>query len=326
MAIPAADVTVIVRSVAERTTDPCRHLLESQVPPENVVLVEDLAYENYVTGTYEVGMEHDRPWTLVVDADVLPRKSMVETFREIADGAAPELFASEAQVVDKFTGGPRGGGGTLYRTRLLETAFDLVPRSDDVARPETAAIRRMQERGYDAYYEGERVIGVHDFEQSYADIYRKANRYSRKDKHAVPVLCPYWRRRATDDADFEVMVAVTEWARRQQGSMSFEASQFEAADVETLLDRLGLEEKPQLAPDDVSFGAVEKRVDVSPPPEHYRHRRLGRIRESPYWSRLPRPLRYLLILSLQKSPLKTPPWVIGNCLERLGRRFKRAGE
>ena len=316
------ELTVVLRSIGERTTAACERLLERQVPSECIHHVEDLSVPESILRPYEIGVAEDRPWTVVVDADVLPRPDMLETLLEVGRRESESVFAIEARIRDKFYGGDRVAGNTLYRTDRLETALDIGERADDEAgRPETAIIRLMAERGHELRHASP-VVAVHDYEQYYADVYRTAHGYVNNHEHYVPILRSYWERHAPDDGDFRVMLAAADRARGSGAKNANYSERFDNDEVRGLLDDIGLSEKDELDPEAVSPDRIERLSTASPPPEFRRCRRLMRITDSQTWSSLPRHLRGVVIVASQIGPARAVPWACGKALAMAGRRIQ----
>lgn len=316
------ELTVVLRSIGERTTAACERLLEQQVPSECLHRVEDLSIPESVLRPYEIGVAENRPWTVVVDADVLPRPDMLKTLLNAGRRESDSVFAVESRVRDKFYGGDRIAGNTLYRTDQLETALEIGRQADDEAgRPETAVIRLMAERGHELRHASS-VIAVHDYEQYYADVYRTAHSYVNNHEHYVPILRSHWERHAPDDGDFRVMLAAADRARGSGAKNANYSERFDNDEVWDLLDDIGLSEKDELDPEAVSPDRIERLCKASPPPEFHRCRRLMRITDSQTWSSLPRHLRGVVIVASQIGPTRAVPWACGKALAMVGRRIQ----
>lgn len=170
------DVTVIVRTVGERTTATCEALLARQVAAEQLFVVEARPFVESLRRSFELGVAQKRHWTLCVDADVLPASNAVDVFLREAE-ALPEQFAElEGLIIDKLFGGARPAGNHLFRTTLLPLALEKLGEAAEQVRPEAFTIARLQKLGH-PWKLVPRVFGLHDYEQSYRDLFRE-------------VLCP----------------------------------------------------------------------------------------------------------------------------------------
>ncbi|MCG2590801.1 hypothetical protein [Rhodohalobacter sulfatireducens] len=63
----------------------------------------------------------------------------------------------------------------------------------------------MESKGYKTRV-FEYVAGLHDFEQFYRDIYRKAYFHATKHSDHVAELMKEWKRRSIDDTDYLVVI------------------------------------------------------------------------------------------------------------------------
>jgi hypothetical protein len=195
------DVTVIIRSVGERTEASCRYLLAQQIPEDHIITVSNAPFSATLADSYRVGIERGLPWTLCIDSDVLVRSYTVSELLNVAYELPKEVFEVQGMVLDKFFGVSRPAGNHLYRTSLLPRALDLIPREGKDLRPEYYTVKRMAELGY-PWVETPLVLGLHDFEQYYKDIFRKCYVHAHKHSQQMHLLVEYWRRgRMTSQAD-----------------------------------------------------------------------------------------------------------------------------
>ncbi len=215
-------VTVIVRHCGERTTDACAKLLQDLAPGNRVHRVSARPFRETLRQSLELGLAERRPWTLCIDADVLVLPQM-EDFLRAADRFPAGFFEAQALVLDKLVPARRPAGNHLYRTELIARALPKIPRGDSV-RPEYEMIKAMSALGY-RDHQSPLLVGLHDFEQAYEDIYLKAFLHAHKHRAFVPLLRPLWRALGPGDADFRVALRALEDALRHdanpQASRSF---------------------------------------------------------------------------------------------------------
>src|SRR5579859_2359308 len=95
------NVTVIIRSVGERTEAVCRSLVEQQIPGELVVTIHERPFSKAVQRTFEIGLDFNRDWTLALDADVLLRQNSIAEFISAIELTADNLFCFNGMVWDK---------------------------------------------------------------------------------------------------------------------------------------------------------------------------------------------------------------------------------
>jgi hypothetical protein len=111
----------------------------------------------------------------------------------------------EGRVLDKITGRYRQAGHRIYRTELLPLALKQIPAPGSKIQPEYFTVQEMGRLGHPFRHVG-CVTGLHDFEQSYCDLYRKALVHSRKMSSLVGALIQRCAERLHEDPDFRVIL------------------------------------------------------------------------------------------------------------------------
>jgi hypothetical protein len=196
-------VTVVIRSAGERTQAVCHSLAAQQVPEGNIVTVSNAPFSATLADSYRAGIERGLPWTLCIDADVLVAPGVVRRLLEAAARADDAICEIQGLVLDKFFGVRRPAGNHLYRTSLLSKALALIPPEGEDIRPEHYTLNKMIAAGH-PWVEIPLVVGLHDFEQYYRDIFRKCYVHARKFDALMHLLVEYWRRMARQDGDYRV--------------------------------------------------------------------------------------------------------------------------
>jgi len=264
------NTSVVIRTVSERTEQLCYRLLCQQIPPENISIVHEAPFAKAVQKTFEIGLDKNLPWTLAVDADILIAPNVINQLLAIAEQADPKVFKFGLKVLDKFFGGLRYAGIHLYRTALLDEARKYIAQSHSSLRPETFILRRMQELGYVFHQiEEEFVLGLHDYEQYYRDIYRKGFTHAHKHKYYVQYLSSFWQRMASSDIDYQVMM----WGARDgldfKGNVKIDVRDFSPDYIDDLLHKHALSEK---RPPDIDKSVdcdIEHLLNSWKPPSEY---------------------------------------------------------
>ena len=258
-------VTVVIRGVGERTEQTCRALLAHQIRQKNIHLINETPFSNALRKSYEIGIKSGRKWTLVVDADVLASDNIIHKLFECAESRPKTMSCVQSSILDKFFGGVRVGGMKLYRTDQLEQACTLIPQVN--IRPEATVIKTMHKTGH--YVDiTDIVCGLHDFEQSYADIFRKGFAHGIKHASLTKLIMPYWERQSNIDKDFCVLIA-----GYRVGSMHKESLKLSKDEVREEFDRYiksaKLDEKsPTLAGYDSPAEITKKVSAFMSPPEY----------------------------------------------------------
>lgn len=201
-----SDITVIIRSSGERTAQVCRSLLEEQVPPEQIHLVKEAPFFQALTKTLEIAVACNRPWTLVVDADLLIREGAISQMLAFAETQADHTLFVSGWCMDKLLCCCRPAGLHLYRTRLLDAPlFDLLESVRTSLRPEHDLITLAGKNlGRSTQIMPPDPLCLHDFEQLFADVYRKAFVHTRKHPDEVSLLLPVWSALAASDPDYRI--------------------------------------------------------------------------------------------------------------------------
>jgi hypothetical protein len=198
------DVTIVIRSVGERTTNLCKRLVQEQVPSENIFVIEEIPFSKAVRRTFEIGLSNNLSWTVAVDADILLADQALSQALSLATQADENIFRFNGRVVDNFFGGMRFICPHIYRTSLLELALANIPDESSI-RPENAVVDMMAKQFGHPWATLDCMLGVHDYEQYYRDIFRKAFVHANKFDDAMTYRFLHnWSHQAVTDDDFKV--------------------------------------------------------------------------------------------------------------------------
>jgi hypothetical protein len=198
-----ADSIVVIRSAGERTKEACRSLVEADVRPENVVVIEERPFEEALRRSFELGISSGARWLVTVDADLLLRAGAVEDMIACAISLTNDVFQIQPRIHDKFILGYRTAGPRVYRVSMLDEAVSLIPLPGEKLRPEAHVVQAMGQAGRRTVALP-MVVGIHDYEQYYRDIYRKCYVHGHKFVKWIPAVLPDWKARARDDLDYWV--------------------------------------------------------------------------------------------------------------------------
>lgn len=314
-----SNVAVIIRSVGERTEALCRHLVEQQVPPEHVVVIHERPFSKAVQRSFEIGLDFGLDWTLCVDADVLLRRDGIRMLVEAASKLPESTFAFSGSILDKLLGHIRPGGGHLYRTRHCRKALVFIEESSAQIRPESYVKVKMRQIGHPDVIDDQIVIGIHDFEQYFIDIYRKAITHAHKwADRMTSYVSQMWIRQSDADQDFRVALWGYRIGELFEGKVSINRDMF-PDEINTLLKLSNMKEKPPLTDSTWNSQLPESTIDqYSPPPEFedwkrikaLRKRKLGQFRSE---------IAYLGVWRFL-------PWKLGQNLQSLGAKLQQWAE
>jgi hypothetical protein len=248
-------VTIIIRTVGERTEEACRASIHAQgVGDAQIVTVREAPFSKAMRVGFEAGIAAGRDWTFCIDADVILRPGSIEAMLQQAVLQPANIFELQGLVLDKLFVTLREAGNHLFRTSLLPQMIELIPEEGLSLRPESTAMAGMKARGY-PWVRVAYVVGLHDFEQSNRDIFRKCYTHAQKHSHLLNDLLPKMRVRAATDPDFAVVIAGLAEGLKAAGAVRIDiahppfAERFEAQ---------AIEEKPPFGKDEFTPDAVEK--------------------------------------------------------------------
>lgn len=180
-------------------------MVERDIGEENVRIIESVPFENAIKESFKIGIESQKKWLVTIDADVLIRKNAIQDLLRIGDSLDDFVFKFEGMLYDGLLLTHRPGGIKIYRTRLLEMAISLIPDPGTQIRPETYTLRAMKDHGYVGLLLDE-VVGIHDFEQHYKDVYRKCFVHSRKHSDKTKYLLKKWIKLAGSNPYYDAAI------------------------------------------------------------------------------------------------------------------------
>lgn len=240
-------VTVVLRTAGERTAELAIRIVESQIPSANLVVIREVPFARAVERTFEIAIEREQKWTIGMDADVLLCPDALNILVDAAERETSTLFELEACVFDKVFGGPRWCGVHLYNTTYLGRALEIARTRTPSHRPESSIFKVMQHEGLLVRLIPN-VIGVHDFEQSFIDLFRKGCVHAQKHRKELSIFESTWEELSDVDDDFKALVAGVEYGKSLDGVALTDIRAF-GSEVMGLLSAIGLEEKAAMAPD-----------------------------------------------------------------------------
>lgn len=240
---------LVIRSAGERTQSVSADLARLQVrADENISVLSEVPFESALRATYEAGIRAGKEWTITLDADVLLSNDGISQLLKHARQMPSHYFELEGRVYDKITGSYRQAGHRVYRTELLPRALEQIPEPGSRIQPEYFTVLQMGSLGHPFRHVG-CVVGLHDFEQNYFDLYRKAMVHSRKMSSRIAVLVERCAERMHDDADFLVILKGLWDGLMTKEALTIDRRIFVARGAEAL-HALGIEEKSRIEDED----------------------------------------------------------------------------
>jgi hypothetical protein len=307
------NLIVVIRTAGERTLAACKSLLLDQIPERCVHVVSEKPFEATLRKTYEIGIESGDKWLMTLDADVFLRENAVSKLMTEAEVLPGYYFQIEGLVHDKLTGLYRKAGHRMYRTKYLKAALKHIPADNIEVRPEYSTLQKMGAIGFPSM-EINSVFGVHDYEQYYRDIYRKAFVHANKHLVWLPRLVSRWKKLAANDDDFHIALRGL-----YDGLISLTDAKIDTRDyteaAECAMGDLGLQEKPSLPDKEVDLKHVQSIIDAAGQPPDEKNTKSVEAKLERLKSRYAR-----------LGPLRIAPYLLGSLLCDLGTNIKRISE
>lgn len=237
-------------------------IARQQVPPNQVVVVRERPFSSALRKAFEAGLDLDFTWTLCLDADVLLRSSSIALLISEAEKLDPKALGLSGLLFDFFARENWLCGQHLYRTALLGTALREVPSAGVALRPETFVKEAMARQGH-PWSTIEQVVGAHDHEQYFYDIFRSmVVRAIKSRKRRVPDrILRHARLYGDDHDDYRVAGWGIRYGLRMVPDETTLDSEVWREEAETLFVCHGLSEKEDIAPGRFVDG-VEKALRI----------------------------------------------------------------
>lgn len=304
---------VVIRTAGERTLAACKRLALEQVPESRLHIVNEHPFEAALRRCYEIGLESGVEWMITLDADVLLRKGAISGLLKEAEALPGSHFQVEGMVLDKLTRRFRWAGYRAYRVKHLKAAWDLLPGDRAEIRPESSTLERMATLGY-PYLRSRKIYGIHDYEQSLSDIYRKAFVHANKHPQWLPELLGTWKELAKEDADFRVALCGA-----FDGLLASEAPRIDTRDfaeqASSSLIKLGMAEKGVLDCEAVTFNAIDELINSGLKSPEITEVVLNATHPS-----------WLAARFSELGPVRIAPYITGALICRIGNLIKRMAQ
>ena len=141
-----------------------------------------------------------------------------------------------------------GTGDTVHwrdAALRLPAALHYIPECVEDIRPETYILKKMKEQGFPVM-KADIVIGFHDFEQYYCDIFRKIFLHSKKHTREATLIKTQWAQLAHDDYDYAIALSAYESGVSYRGAVMADADSVHVRYFDALTRALNIQEKPPL--------------------------------------------------------------------------------
>lgn len=305
------DVTVIVRSVNERTTSSCRQLLLEVFQQDSIFIINEVPFSNAIRKSFEIGIIENKKWTLCIDADVLVYAKSIRALVDFGEKMEENVFEVQGLVEDKFFFVKRPAGNHLYRTTLIPIAKELIPSSNQSLRPETDMLNKMVLNGF-SWRQTDLIIGLHDFEQFYSDIFRKNVLQAHKHSSFLYDIIKKWESLKEKDFDYQVALWGVRWGTLYN-SISVD-KKFQEKEILEILNIKRVEEKNSCK--DIDILAVKDEF------KEYEDKNLQKlIFPNNRWNEIH--LKSIDVAKYRKERIK--PSLIGDFIARFGYLIEKIG-
>lgn len=285
----SSNIAIIIRAIGERTEALSEYIVRCQISYDRVVVIHEAPFSRAVQRSFEIGVDFNQDWTICLDADVLLRRGSIIDLINFAETLPQSVGKIEGKFLDKLLGHFRSGGAHLYRTSFLRDALQFASFTNDSIRPESLVMEQMRELGYE-FNVANIIIGIHDYEQYFRDIYRKAMVYSRKYDNRMQYAVKYWRRLAQSDSDYRVALMGLRAGQKFNGRLAIDSRIF-PQQLDSLLKSIGLIEKQGLDFNQYLLHGIEETLDqYAPSPEYLAWQQTSGWQRSLYrfWNRIQR--------------------------------------
>ncbi|MCG2590667.1 hypothetical protein [Rhodohalobacter sulfatireducens] len=296
---------VVIRSAGERTKSVCRDIVLKQLSEKHVKVIQLTPFEEALRESYRIGIKSDKEWLITIDADVLPRKDFLKDIFGLTNKVSDDLFAFKPMIYDKILMKHRLAGFRVYRNKYLEKAFDFIPEDGQEIRPEEFTVKKMENLGHKTKI-FEYVAGLHDYEQYYRDIYRKAYFHATKHAEQVAQLMEEWKKKSVDDPDY-IVVLKGAVDGLLSGKMPKADLRFFEDSTRKALEELGLEEKKSLDVSNIELKVEEILNSEGPFTKEYT------------WAGIKKNIK-------KKGFLDASLYTSGHILEAVGKKLKKRTE
>lgn len=193
-------IYTVLRAAGERSLPLAEKALQQET--SNYTVIEEFPFSSSLKKMFSIGKEVPFRYLLALDADVILHPGI---FAKIAQEAEKCAFFLDFFVMDKFRGKCCSGChlySNQYSEALLEYSLEGNP-----SRPENDLILNFSKENHLKHGKSSLVVGLHDYEQYYRDLYAKFYRRAQRRREEAEQLITVLEARRVyfpNDPDFEV--------------------------------------------------------------------------------------------------------------------------
>lgn len=201
---------ILVRCCGERTERKC---IETAKKQGEVHIIKTQPFGKCLQEAYKLALKLNQKWIPMIDGDVLILPGVLtKAINYLNAQRNSNIFCLDGKTKDKIFMCTRRAGIHIYKTSLLSKAIKYINSSE--LKPESTVRRTMTKQGKITVV-GPIVFGYHDYEQYYADLWRKA--FTQTQKLARKIrrsnIRNKWKAKSVQDQDFKVILAAHDQGR-----------------------------------------------------------------------------------------------------------------
>jgi hypothetical protein len=228
-------ITVVLRECGERTAGFCYRSLCQIFGEESVFRVAEKPFSAALRRSLQLGIAQKTEFILCVDADVIPiERELTQLVLEM-ESLPKHIPEIQGMVFDNLFRVIRPAGNHLYRASFAEKALNCIPVEGTSLRPESDMLSALIRKG-NPWKQSRLLVGYHDFEQSYEDIYRKAFLHLKKHSDFGNYLHHLWQNLAVDQFEFEVALKAMKDSIEFKGEVKVDKSFLREESRKSLVD------------------------------------------------------------------------------------------
>lgn len=233
------DLFVVLRSANERSVPLARMALERE--KASYVQIEEYPFSAALKKMFSIAKDNPAKYLLALDADVILHEGALTKIIQEADKRS-HFFFLDFFVMDKFRG-KCCSGCHLYVNHYSNDLLNYL--NDDATRPENQLVLNFSTTHQIKMLKSPLVVGLHDYEQYYRDLYAKYLRRAlrRRDEaemliHVIEARKKYFPK---DDRDFDVVLKGLHDGIKGNIPASFDARNYKnIEDLMPLSEKTGL--------------------------------------------------------------------------------------
>jgi hypothetical protein len=196
---------VTIRAAGERTEQLCYDTVVNQAGGAEAVIIREKPFKKALEECFRIGINSAKKWLITVDADMILLPGSLELMLKEAEKMPSHYLQLQGKIADKITGNIRKAGPRIYRTSLLPGLLSASELLEDHIRPESRLITAHGKKGHPSRYI-EVLTCLHDYEQYYKDIYRKAFVHAKKHTDFLPKMIENSAEKQNEDLDYKVIL------------------------------------------------------------------------------------------------------------------------